>query len=118
MNAQSPWPERDDTLRALWAQGLPTLAIAERMGLTKGQVVGRAHRLNLEARPSLVGGGNPKAAVIPLPEPREDGKVYTSFYNIRAWAGVYGIAYDGTNMDRVNKLRIAKSLPLLVQDET
>ncbi len=54
MNAQSPWPERDDTLRALWAQGLPTLAIAERMGLTKGQVVGRAHRLNLEARPSPI----------------------------------------------------------------
>ncbi len=63
-------------------------------------------------------GGNPKAAVIPLPQPRENGRVYTSFHNIRAWAGVYNIAYDGTNLDRVNTLRIAKSLPLLVQDET
>lgn len=81
---------------------------------------GRRARAQAQSRSPAVagGGGNPKAAVIPLPEPREDGKVYTSFYNIRAWAGVYGIAYDGTNMDRVNKLRIAKSLPLLVQDET
>lgn len=63
-------------------------------------------------------GVNPKAAAIPLPKPHDDGKVYTSFHNIRAWAGIYGIAYDGSNMDRVNKLRAAKSLPLLLQDET
>lgn len=61
-------------------------------------------------------GTNPKAQVIDLPPPAANGKVYTTFYNIRAWAGVYGIAYDGSNLERVNKLRVAKSLPLLVQE--
>lgn len=61
-------------------------------------------------------GINPKAKVIDLPPPAPNGKIYTSFYNIRAWAGVYGITYDGTNIDKVNKLRTAKSMPSLVQE--
>lgn len=61
-------------------------------------------------------GINPKAKVIDLPPPAPNGKIYTSFYNIRAWAGVYGITYDGTNIDKVNKLRTAKSMPPLVQE--
>jgi hypothetical protein len=48
----------------------------------------------------------------------EDGKVYATFAEIRAWAGFYGFAYDGSNMDRLNKLRAAKGLPPLVQDDT
>ncbi len=61
-------------------------------------------------------GTNPKAAAVQLPPPRENGKVYTSFPNIRAWAGIYNIAYDGSNIDKVNKLRAAKGLPPLVQE--
>jgi len=55
----------------------------------------------------------------PLPaHSLEDGKVYATFAEIRAWAGFYGFAYDGSNMDRLNKLRAAKGLPPLVQDDT
>jgi len=61
-------------------------------------------------------GTNPKAAAVQLPPPRENGKVYTSFENIREWAGIYSIAYDGSNIDKVNKFRAAKGMPPLVQE--
>lgn len=54
----------------------------------------------------------------PLPEPDADtGKIYAAFGEVRAWAGFFGIRYDGGNMDQVNKLRAARGLPPLVQVE-
>jgi hypothetical protein len=50
--------------------------------------------------------------------PASGGKVYARFADIRAWAGFFGVPYDGGNLDRVNKLRAAKGLPPLVQDDT
>jgi len=47
----------DDTigrLRTLWAEGLSTAEIGRRMGVSKNAVVGKAHRLNLAARPSPI----------------------------------------------------------------
>ncbi len=41
-------------IRALWAEGLSTAEIGRRMGVTKNAVVGKAHRLNLPARPSPI----------------------------------------------------------------
>lgn len=41
-------------LRALWAEGLSTAEIGRRMGISKNAVVGKAHRLNLSARPSPI----------------------------------------------------------------
>jgi GcrA cell cycle regulator len=41
-------------LRALWAEGLSTAEIGRRMGVSKNAVVGKAHRLNLTARPSPI----------------------------------------------------------------
>ncbi len=41
-------------IRALWDQGLSTAEIGRRMGITKNAVVGKAHRLNLPARPSPI----------------------------------------------------------------
>ena len=41
-------------IRALWAEGLSTSEIGRRMGITKNAVVGKAHRLNLPARPSPI----------------------------------------------------------------
>ncbi len=41
-------------LRALWAEGLSTAEIGRRMGVSKNAVVGKAHRLSLEARPSPI----------------------------------------------------------------
>lgn len=41
-------------LRELWAEGLSTPKIAIKMGFTKNAIVGKAHRLNLPARPPAI----------------------------------------------------------------
>ncbi len=46
--------ETIERLRALWAEGLSTAEIGRRMGISKNAVVGKAHRLNLPARPSPI----------------------------------------------------------------
>ena len=50
-----PW---DDNylakLRELWDQGLPTAQIGKLLGFTKNAVVGKAHRIGLERRPSPI----------------------------------------------------------------
>ena len=59
-------------LRALWDEGHSTAEIGRRMGLSKNAVVGKAHRLNLRARPSpirAVGTGKPRCAASPRPKP-------------------------------------------------
>jgi GcrA cell cycle regulator len=70
--------EAIDRLRALWDEGHSTAEIGRRMGVSKNAVVGKAHRLNLPARPSPIrreaeGGATPRPAAQPrkaLP-PRE-----------------------------------------------
>jgi len=39
-------------LRTLWDEGLSTAEIGRRLGVSKNAVVGKAHRLDLPARPS------------------------------------------------------------------
>ncbi|MCX8132348.1 MAG: GcrA family cell cycle regulator [Roseococcus sp.] len=46
--------EAIDRLRALWAEGHSTAEIGRRMGISKNAVVGKAHRLQLPARPSPI----------------------------------------------------------------
>jgi GcrA cell cycle regulator len=41
-------------LRDLWTQGLSTAAIGRRLGVSKNAIVGKAHRLDLDARPSPI----------------------------------------------------------------
>ncbi len=41
-------------LRALWIDGHSTAEIGRRLGVSKNAVVGKAHRLDLEARPSPI----------------------------------------------------------------
>lgn len=41
-------------LRSLWAEGHSTAEIGRRMGVTKNAIVGKAHRLDLPARPSPI----------------------------------------------------------------
>jgi len=41
-------------LRVLWAEGLSTAAIGRRLNISKNATVGKAHRLNLPARPSPI----------------------------------------------------------------
>jgi GcrA cell cycle regulator len=49
------WDE--DTIRLLtefWSQGLSTAEIGRRLGVSKNAIVGKAHRLELDARPSPI----------------------------------------------------------------
>lgn len=46
--------EAIDRLRDFWAEGHSTAEIGRRMGITKNAVVGKAHRLELSARPSPI----------------------------------------------------------------
>ncbi len=67
--------EAIETLRALWAEGHSTAEIGRRMGVSKNAVVGKAHRLNLPARPSPIrreGDAAARPAALPrrLPAPR------------------------------------------------
>jgi GcrA cell cycle regulator len=41
-------------LRTFWAEGLSTAEIGRRLGVSKNAIVGKAHRLNLTARPSPI----------------------------------------------------------------
>ncbi len=55
MSGPSPWTdERDAQLTADWAAGFTTSQIGERMGIGKGSVIGRAHRLRLPSRGSPI----------------------------------------------------------------
>ena len=50
-----PWNEENvSRLRDLWDQGLPTSQIGKLLGFTKNAVVGKAHRIGLERRPSPI----------------------------------------------------------------
>ena len=50
-----PWDEDNvSKLKDLWDQGLPTAQIGKLLGFTKNAVVGKAHRIGLERRPSPI----------------------------------------------------------------
>ena len=50
-----PWDDNNvSKLRELWDQGLPTAQIGKLLGFTKNAVVGKAHRIGLERRPSPI----------------------------------------------------------------
>ena len=50
-----PWNDENvSKLRDLWDQGLPTAQIGKLLGFTKNAVVGKAHRIGLERRPSPI----------------------------------------------------------------
>jgi len=50
-NRPPPWPaKQDEKLRALWAEGLSSAAIAVRLHTTKAAVTGRVRRMGLPGR--------------------------------------------------------------------
>ena len=50
-----PWDDDNvKRLKDLWDQGLPTAQIGKLLGFTKNAVVGKAHRIGLERRPSPI----------------------------------------------------------------
>lgn len=46
--------EKVDTLKQLWSEGHTTGEIGKKLGVSKNAVVGKAHRLGLESRPSPI----------------------------------------------------------------
>ncbi len=69
--------ERIDKLKAMWEKGMTASQIAEELGgVSRNAVIGKAHRLDLQSRPSPVRGGDsdagsaePKKAAAPKPRP-------------------------------------------------
>jgi GcrA cell cycle regulator len=60
--------ERIDKLKSLWGQGLTASQIADELGgVSRNAVIGKAHRLGLESRPSPVKGNEGNAAEAPAP---------------------------------------------------
>jgi len=58
--------ERIDTLKKMWDSGLTATQIAEELGgVSRNAVIGKAHRLGLQSRPSPVKPNEPKAAAEP-----------------------------------------------------
>ncbi|WP_231731391.1 GcrA family cell cycle regulator, partial [Sphingomonas sp. CCH10-B3] len=63
--------ERIDTLKTMWEKGLTASQIAETLGgVSRNAVIGKAHRLGLQARPSPVKPNEVEAK--PAPAPRAE----------------------------------------------
>jgi GcrA cell cycle regulator len=62
--------ERIDTLKTMWEKGLTASQIAESLGgVSRNAVIGKAHRLGLQARPSPVKANDPEAKAAAAPKP-------------------------------------------------
>jgi GcrA cell cycle regulator len=62
-------PEQITQLTQLWRDGLSTAEIGKRLGISKNAVVGKAHRLHLDSRPSPIKRVGPRPAIVRHAQP-------------------------------------------------
>jgi GcrA cell cycle regulator len=93
-------------LRDLWAQGLSTAEIGRRLNVSKNAIVGKAHRLDLDARPSPIRRDGPKpVAERPPAYPRMAGPTLPPLAS--AGAGLVGPLPPATPPSNIQTLRAA-----------
>ena len=63
-------PDQIGQLTRLWSEALSTAEIGKRLGISKNAVVGKAHRLHLNSRPSPIKRVGPRPAVVRQPHVR------------------------------------------------
>ena len=63
--------EQVEELKRLWEKGLTTGEIGKALGVSKNAVVGKAHRLGLNGRPSPIRRGDEEENAIAAPEERK-----------------------------------------------
>lgn len=111
MATPSLWTaERDSQLRALWDAGVSGSQIADRIGMTKNAVIGRAHRLKLPPRVS------PIATITQNWTDAEDDKLrqlYGGFLNVEQLAekmgrSVHSLRYRASYLGLVSKKNSAE----------
>ncbi|HKT77694.1 MAG TPA: GcrA family cell cycle regulator, partial [Sphingobium sp.] len=62
--------ERIDQLKAMWEKGLTASQIADELGgVSRNAVIGKAHRLGLQSRPSPVKANELPKKVVPVRKP-------------------------------------------------
>ncbi len=75
-------PEKIKQLKKLWAKGKSTVEIGRELGISKNAVVGKVHRLELDARPSPI-----KKAAVPAPKSQKtklgDNKGYMTLLDLK-----------------------------------
>jgi GcrA cell cycle regulator len=69
--------ERIDRLKALWTQGMTASQIADELGgVSRNAVIGKAHRLGLQARPSPVKPNEIPGDAVAVPETEAEAEPY------------------------------------------
>jgi GcrA cell cycle regulator len=106
-----PWTERDiSTLCTLWAEGVTTAKIGERINRNVNQVIGKVHRLRLVPRPNPVKRTyEKKTRARPVLPPKSNGAPYT--LGVAEVVDARTLEVVPTQTERVARVPVSQRLP-------